>query len=585
MVSAEDFLGTPTAEGFLGIEAPQAPVPSQARTALQHGLKGATFGFSDEAAAAIGAGGAKAIDYARGMMGGEEEFADKSFGELYDTALEQERGSIEAGAEAHPGTAITSEIAGAIGTGVAGASTKLGGKLVQSLGKGTLAQKSIRSAALAGTTGGLYGAGEAEEDRLEGAIDTAIMSAGLGLALPVAGAGVKEMWKGGKELAKAAQEGSDWFRGVVRDTVGDPTAQGKISESVEVVKKIHDAVKREVSTAFTIAKKEGRDAILAEKKLIPIVKRATTMRLHYDKGIHPDDLEPGAQRLFNQLDGYLEEGSISLNRLEGWRKRVTNYANTKRGTNEGVALSVLRDSYDEVIGKNVEKAVKSGNKESVRLWRDAIGKRRTQGNLFGTNKYTGQTKIFENIVTKDSLVPEELVNALNLNKANTGQIVTRMLDVAKRAGEEDVLKKNLRDGYILDIFEKARNVDDVIDIKKVKGGINRLLNKNKTVSEAVLSKSDRDALINLKSQLNKGIIDKAILTPIEKLFGFGPLKYTPTELVGWGIREGRKVSEMNKINKFMTDIFDEARPEKGWNAMFYGDMIIPPAQNGGRNGS
>lgn len=78
---------------------------SRARAALSGAAQGATFGYSDELAGAVAAGGAL-------LTGGDP-------GQAYQDATSRARGMINADAEAYPGTTVAANIAGAVGTGLA----------------------------------------------------------------------------------------------------------------------------------------------------------------------------------------------------------------------------------------------------------------------------------------------------------------------------------------------------------------------------------------------------------------------------------------------------------------------------------
>jgi hypothetical protein len=152
---------------------------SQSRTALEQGLQGATFGFADEITDRIGAGIASAV-------------TGEPYSELLQRARQNTLGREKRQFEQHPGTAITSNIGGALLTGGAGATTKGGQLLSKALTTGGTGAKIAKGAGLGAATGGLYGAGQSQEgERLTGAKEGAGLGAAFGGAVPAVGGVLK----------------------------------------------------------------------------------------------------------------------------------------------------------------------------------------------------------------------------------------------------------------------------------------------------------------------------------------------------------------------------------------------------------
>jgi hypothetical protein len=128
--------------------------PGVAETAQRSLLQGGTFGLGDE----IVAGAAATLDPLKGMFGGNELGGDWS--QRYQVYLDRERGRLRQGREENPGTAITSEIGGAI----ANPATIMSGPFVAgSKGAGILGQ-TLRGGAVGAGEGALYGFGSGEGD-------------------------------------------------------------------------------------------------------------------------------------------------------------------------------------------------------------------------------------------------------------------------------------------------------------------------------------------------------------------------------------------------------------------------------------
>jgi hypothetical protein len=158
---------------------PQQTNQSVGRTALEQGLQGATFGFADELTDRLGAG-----------------IASVATGEKYGDLLKEARGNtgerFAQQMEQNPVTFIGANIGGALITGGAGATTKAGSAIGNSLRAGNLGARVAKGAVAGAASGGLYGAGaSADGNRLEGAAQGAALGGILGGAIPAVGAGLR----------------------------------------------------------------------------------------------------------------------------------------------------------------------------------------------------------------------------------------------------------------------------------------------------------------------------------------------------------------------------------------------------------
>jgi hypothetical protein len=154
---------------------------SVGRTVLDQGMQGATFGFSDEISDRIGA-----------------LIASKMTGTPYSEMLEQARSGtkerLNKQTEENPVTSIVSNIAGGLLTGGAGATTKAGAAVGNSLRSGNLAARAVKGAVAGAASGAAYGAGTADEgERAEGAGSGAILGGAVGAAAPLAGRALSKL--------------------------------------------------------------------------------------------------------------------------------------------------------------------------------------------------------------------------------------------------------------------------------------------------------------------------------------------------------------------------------------------------------
>lgn len=132
-------------------------------TAIRSGMQGLTFGAGDEIVAA----GAAALDP----------------NGTYDQYLQAERDRLTLGRDQYPGTALASELAGAVAVPVGAAGVAAQGA--------RLPAAAARAGAVGGASGALYGflSGEGGVgNRMESAATAGMIGAGAGAAVPLAGA-------------------------------------------------------------------------------------------------------------------------------------------------------------------------------------------------------------------------------------------------------------------------------------------------------------------------------------------------------------------------------------------------------------
>jgi predicted nucleic acid-binding Zn-ribbon protein len=154
--------------------------------ALGRGIaQGVSFGFADEASAAVGAGIKGLQDTVGNFISGKLEFGD--FVGEYQQQVEAARQADAAAAEAFPKTFTGGEIAGAIGSAVIPGG--LGAKAVQAAGKGLGGAIKVGAG-----LGGLGAAGKSEADLTQGEVgelaEDVLLGGAIGAATGFAGEGI-----------------------------------------------------------------------------------------------------------------------------------------------------------------------------------------------------------------------------------------------------------------------------------------------------------------------------------------------------------------------------------------------------------
>lgn len=168
------------------------------RTGLDQGMQGATFGFSDEVSDRVGALIAS-------------QFTGLPYSDLLKEARSTTKTRLEEQFQEMPITSIAANIAGGVLTGGAGATTKTGAAVGNSLRTGSTAARIGKGAAAGAASGATYGAGSAVEgERIEGAGQGAVLGGVLGAAVPaVAAAGSGAVKGAGVVKTGLAARGAD----------------------------------------------------------------------------------------------------------------------------------------------------------------------------------------------------------------------------------------------------------------------------------------------------------------------------------------------------------------------------------------
>lgn len=179
-------LKNPPASPVSQQEAPQ----SLKQTVFDQSMQGATFGFADEGSDPLGAVIATARLEPMALLTGEA--TNPALVEVLAGARQGTQNRLTQQMQQRPVASITSQIAGSLLTGAAGATTKTGAALGNLVRSGNAGARIAKGAATGAVLSGLYGAGSAEEgNRAQGASEAAIYGGLVGGAIPATGAALK----------------------------------------------------------------------------------------------------------------------------------------------------------------------------------------------------------------------------------------------------------------------------------------------------------------------------------------------------------------------------------------------------------
>lgn len=226
-------------------------LPSRRRTGLEQGLQGATFNLADEAynrLGALGAYGYQALTdmptesqdpRVAGVNLGAVGRGINSLQELTDVASQDTNKRLAEQLQERPALSIGSNIAGALLTGGAGATTKSGTAIANSLRGGNVAARAGKAGLLGAASGAAagFGAGSGLEDRLDKSGDSAVAGGVVGGAIPVVGAVANSAIKGAKNagmgMGARGREGLAESGAELKDAVS--AAYKKVDEAGAVI--------------------------------------------------------------------------------------------------------------------------------------------------------------------------------------------------------------------------------------------------------------------------------------------------------------------------------------------------------------
>lgn len=156
------------------------PRESLGMTLFEQGMQGATFGFADEISDRLGAAGAA-------LLTGE------SYGDMLKQAREMTSERQARQWRQNPKTAIAGNIVGGLLTGGAGAQTRAGKAVADSLRSGKLAARIGKGAVAGAASGAAYGFGTGDDTadgRMQSALGSGVLGAVGGAVMPALASGV-----------------------------------------------------------------------------------------------------------------------------------------------------------------------------------------------------------------------------------------------------------------------------------------------------------------------------------------------------------------------------------------------------------
>jgi len=374
-------------------------VAKNPRTALEQALQGATYNFGDEVSDRIGANIAYAADKIQGVDGG-------SVNDIYNWARKDTQKRLAKQLRETPKLAIGSQIAGGLLTGGAGATTKTGATLANSLRTGGLGLRAIKAALLGAASGAAsgFGAGSGAEDRLDRAGNSAVAGGVVGGTIPVMGAAADSVGKG-VNLAKTG------FAARSRD---------ELIESGQELKDVVSAAYKKVDEAGASltpqASQElinGMESNLAKIELIP-------------------ELNPKTLGVVNYIKNAAAKGELKVTQVDQYRRLLSGIKDE-----DGVAASAARKGIDDFLSALDETKLSGGD---VNVGKYLLDARRAASQNF---RFSKVSEILQKADGDPNKIKSGLTSLLNKKGATSGwsqDEVAALREAASASTPEKLLK-------------------------------------------------------------------------------------------------------------------------------------------------
>lgn len=514
-------------------------------------LQGVTLGFADELVGALGAIGARIVR--------PDLFQDETAAQTTARGIDIQRAQEQAAREKAPKSFIGGEVAGALGTSLAGLGTKVGQKVAEFVARAPstfgLRGAVARGGVVSAPVGGIQAFGGAEGDILGRSQAAAL---GFGVAAVTGGAltGI------GKEIAKRRAPKIDLSTEDIPLTLGERTqdaaqqsfeesalkggkgalaqstltqfkalqqkaVQRKISDIktlpgtefqllddvVSVVSKERQALDDAVGNAFTAAKEGGKATISGTDIKGILLNSIDDIQKNFNLSTLPK-----GQALFDELTKLSNKKSeLSLTtlgrtilptdivRLENWRRKVTRVAFNSNDREEKAFATAIRVQYDTFLKEILDQSLVQGDDATIKLYQTARGLRARFGKEFENDK------LLAKIVTDETLTPENVSNIIFGAGAVKGkQSTVNLIDsIYKAAGDnKPVVQEQLKSAALDRIFTRSLSQqitatgEPIISFAKLNTELKGLLTRNASLAKKIFTQEEITGLQKMSGTLN-----------------------------------------------------------------------------------
>ncbi|MAI17148.1 MAG: hypothetical protein CBC71_06310 [Rhodobacteraceae bacterium TMED111] len=312
----------------------------------------------------------------------------------------------------------------------------------------------------------------------------------------------------GDELQAMVAEADEGFKQSVKNTMQslagegvEETSQDTLAKSIGIVKNRFDAQKRLQNKLMT-----ARNDAIAKSSVYADYTRDTLGQALKELKKTPDFkvslMREGNKEIasdFKIIDKIISADnvkSINMPFLASWRSGLNDYP---KGSQQSVLAGKMKAVYDDWLDNHIKFAIKEGDDDLAEKIFSANSKYAEFKNKYGTNKYSGQKKVIENILTQEDMTPRAMVNTVfgaNMGgKDYTEQFVKRLVQGVPE-GEK---RKRVVDGFRAGLFQKAfegafDETTDVVKFGKLK--TNLLKMKKSDAYRKYLSSPEYDSVMD-----------------------------------------------------------------------------------------
>jgi hypothetical protein len=235
---------------------------------------------------------------------------------------------------------------------------------------------------------------------------------------------------------------------------GGEASEEALGNAAGLLKGGYRGIKAQVAKAYDNA--DVIRNVFVDKKPIAEAFSPRIKDIAYKSGFDMTNMSKETQDLIKQVDAIKDPkiSALNLEKMEFWRRKLTNRAEQMKGDPEGVMLNKVVGAYDDFMSKLPAEALKSGDESALKAIADARSLRKRQGVLFEREKVISQ------IVKDDSLTNEQLANLVLTGSSagqNIGPSAGRYVRAMKRAAGDNAteLTDNLRKGVFARMLNKS----------------------------------------------------------------------------------------------------------------------------------
>lgn len=385
----------------------EEPKMGAGSAALTGALQGATFGLADEIIARLGS-----------------LSPDLTYQEIKQAADED----LARARKDRPGMTLAGELGGGLATGLAGGLTKAGQSVASSLVRGSLPARIAKGAGVGAISGGLYGAGTAEEGkRLEGAKSGALVGGTIGGAIPAVGAAVKSVASGVSNL-----------KGGIK------------ARDVEALDNAAAAIKQRASGSYQKMREAG--AVFKPEttnSIISSVRKKIT-----DDGLLNERIHTKTLGVLSDLEEAAKSPDFGLEALDQWRQVLGDVAGDVLNKADARKATLAINAIDDAIEGLPDSAITAGTRPAI----DALKNARRE--WARTRRFEAITDIVRKSEGDANMIKRELKKFLDNPKKIRGFNAQELKDLqsaAKNSTTEGILKSLGKFGFDLGGSRAAGN--------------------------------------------------------------------------------------------------------------------------------